>query len=276
MELKRVVTAFFSPTGGTKKVAMALQEGFLDGIPQLEPSVQSYNCLTPAQRKLKVPVFDEHDLLVFCYPVFKGRMPLALQNWENLKGNGASAVVVSVYGNRAIDDAARETMAMLQDHGFKIIGHIEALAEHSQDRSIGAGRPNAEDKAKLHDLATKLLQVCQNSQETHTEIAQLSFDRTTPLKPMGKVPGVPEPSDPSICQKCGRCANICPMGIIDPMTQRVAPENYDKCIACRACMQACRKGIRNFSPEINAAIAAKMAMMKAANPDPKPIVFVMG
>lgn len=276
MELKRVITAFFSPTGGTKKVAMALQEGFLDGIPHLEPEVQSYNCLTIVQRKQKLPTFNEHDLLVFCYPVFKGRLPLPLQTWDELKGNGAHAVVVSVYGNRAIDDAGREAMAMLQDHGFKIVGHVEALAEHSLERSIGAGRPNAEDKAKLRQIAQDLLKVYAASAENNTEVPLLSFDRTTPLKPMGPGLGVPEPQDPTKCEKCGRCANICPMGIIDPITQRVAPENYDKCIACLACTQACRQSLRDFNPELKAAVAAKMAKMKEANPDPKPIVFTLG
>lgn len=276
MELKRVITAFFSPTGGTKKVAMALQDGFLDGIPQLEPSVQSYNCLTPVQRQNKVPTFDEQDLLVFCFPVFKGRLPLALQDWPELKGNGASAVVVSVYGNRAIEDAAREAMAMLQDHGFKIIGHIEALAEHSLERSIGAGRPNSEDKAKLCGIAKEILEKCAKSTETKTSLPELTFDRTTPLKPLPEGTFAPEPIDSDACEKCGRCANICPMGIIDPMTQRVAPENIAKCISCLACTQACRHALRRLPPAVVAATAEKMAKMKAANPDPKPIKFVMG
>lgn len=272
MELNRVITAFFSPTGGTKKVAMALQDGFLDGYADLKPSVLSYNCLTPAQRQQKVPTFNEHDLLVFCYPVFAGRLPLALQTWPELKGNGAHAIVVSVYGNRAIDDAERETMALLQDKGFKIVGRIEALAEHSLERSINAGRPNAEDKSKLVSIAQEILAKYASGQE----ISELTFDRETPLKPMGSNFGVPEPSDPEACEKCGRCANICPMGIIDPITQRVAPENRSKCIDCLACTQACRKCLRDLSPEIKEALAAKMAKMKAANPDPKPIVFVMG
>lgn len=276
MELKRVITAFFSPTGGTKKVAMALQDGFLDGIDSLNPDVMSYNCLTPLQRTQKTPVFDEHDLLVFCYPVFSGRLPLPLQDWPEIKGNGASAVVVSVYGNRAIDDAGRETMAMLEDHGFKVIGHIEALAEHSMDRSIGAGRPNDEDKAKLYEIAQELLKVCAHSFETQTEIPQLSFDRTTPLKPMNKPVCVPEPQDADQCEQCGRCALLCPMGIIDATTLRVMPENQDKCIGCRACIMSCRRGLRDYNPEYKAAVAKKMQMMKAANPDPKPIVFVLG
>lgn len=275
MEFKRIITAFFSPTGGTKKVAMALQDGFLDGFESFNPTVLSYNCLTPVQRSQNVPSFDEHDLLVFCYPVFKGRLPLALQNWPELKGNGATAIIVSVYGNRAIDDAERETMAMLQDHGFKIAGSIEAIAEHSLARSIAAGRPNDEDKAKLCEIAHEILKRCAKHAADGTALPEVTFDRDTPLKGLGLGPGVPEPVDLEACQKCGRCANICPMGIIDPSTQVVAEENRNKCISCCACMLSCRKGVRDFKPEVKEAIANMMANVAAANPDPKPIVFSM-
>lgn len=105
MSVNRVVVAHFSPTGGTKKVAMALEDGLLDLSPKYRYQVITYNYLSPMQREQRVPEFTPNDLLVLCYPVYFGRMPSCLEQWPDLKGNGAKAVVCSVYGNRAIEDA---------------------------------------------------------------------------------------------------------------------------------------------------------------------------
>lgn len=279
MLIDRVFCAYFSPTGGTKRVAMALQRGFIEGIEGLTPSVLTYNFLTPERRAQKVPQFTANDLVIFTYPVFFGRMPWAYQEWPELKGNGAQAVVVSVYGNRAIEDAERETMAFLSNHGFKILGRIEAIAEHSQERTLAQGRPNQEDKDELKLMAKKILQRIKQAHDEHPEqpltesLPELPFDRTTPLKAKGKAPAVPAPLSEEACEHCDHCAHMCPCGIIDEKTNKVAPEDYDKCMGCRACMHVCHDGYRGFSDEVNAAIAQRMAMVKAANSEPKPNVL---
>ena len=43
MELQRIVVAHFSPTGGTKKVAQALQHGFKEEVEGLECQVVPFN-----------------------------------------------------------------------------------------------------------------------------------------------------------------------------------------------------------------------------------------
>lgn len=275
MEISRIVCAYFSPTGGTKRVAMALQQGFIAGIEGYSPQVMTYNCLTPERRATRVPEFTEHDLLVFTYPVFYGRMPWALQNWPELKGNGASAIVVSVYGNRAIEDGERETMAFLRDHGFNIVGRIEAIAEHSLCRTLAAHRPDDADKANLHSMAQSIMQAIVKAQKAGQELKTMSFDDTTPLKARAPAVCIPQSLDLETCNNdCQqRCVVMCPCGIINPETLKVEPENQQECMNCTACMHVCLSKTRGYTPEVQAALKAKMAKVQAANSEPKAYVF---
>lgn len=269
MSIKRVVVAHFSPTGGTKKVAMALEDGFLDESPKYRYQVITYNCLTPKQRAQRVPDFSSEDLLVFCYPVYFGRMPWCFGEWPELKGNGATAIVCSVYGNRAIEDAERETMAMLAKHGFKVVAGIEAIAEHSQERTLAAHRPDHGDKVQLNNMAREIISKLMQGIDDSSSLPAYPIDTTTELKPRGKAMAVPRLLQKCMCNDCGRCEDVCPCGIIDPKTHDVIPERADECMGCRACITACRVGGRGFTPEENMLIMNKMSNVKALNREPK-------
>lgn len=271
MELQRIVVAHFSPTGGTKKVAQALQNGFTEGVEGLECQVVPFNFLSPTIRAKRVPKFTEHDLLIFAYPVFFGRMPWAFENWPELVGNGAKAIVVSVYGNRAIEDAARETMSFLSNHGFKVLGHIEAIAQHSQESTLAAHRPDDEDVVELKSFAQRILQTIKD--QGFDSLKEYEFDRTTPLKAPGKAPCVPFITDADNCDQCLRCVSACPCGIIDKDTISVKDEDLALCMGCRACMNVCKNCTRGFPQKVHQAIAERMAMIKAANSERKPNVL---
>lgn len=270
MPISRVICAYFSPTGGTKRVSLALQNGFIEGIEGFRPQVQSYNFLTPERRREHVPAFSESDLLVLAYPVFYGRMPWAFQEWPELKGNGASAVVVSVYGNRAIEDGERETMAFLRDHGFKVIGGIEAIAEHSLCRTLAQGRPDQADKDELKAMAKEILQFIAKVESSGTEIPSLSFDDTTPLKARAPAVSIPLPFDMDVCRDCKmRCVTMCPCGIIDAESIKVKDECRNDCMNCTACIFVCPHHNRGYTPEVQAALKDKMSKVQAANSTPK-------
>lgn len=277
MSISRIVCAYFSPTGGTKRVALALQKGFLAGFENYTPQITTFNSLTPARRSEHTPQFTANDLLVFAYPVFYGRMPWALQDWPQLQGNGASAIVVSVYGNRAIEDGERETMAMLKNHGFKIVGRIEAIAEHSLCRTLAAHRPDEHDQADLRDMAQQIMQAIVTADKEGRELKTLSFDETTPLKPRAQVATVPQPlvDNTSALARQERCVVMCPCGIIDPKTLRVEDENLAQCMNCTACMHISDANSRGYPEAMQKALQAKMAQVQAANQEPKPYVLEM-
>lgn len=275
----RVIIAYFSPTGGTKKVALALKDGcsaalvhqvktpsFTIKLPTTEVPVTTFNCLTAKSRHKDLQL-TANDLFILAYPVYFGRMPWALSEWPALKGNGATAAVVSVYGNRAIEDGERETMMLLKEHGFKVVGAIEAIAEHSQERTLAQGRPDEQDQADFKTIAAQLLTAIKQG------LPEFEFDATTPLKTPGKAPAVPRILERQRCDDCGRCALMCPMQIIDPDTLEVPEDKAHLCMGCRACMAVCKLDCRGLPPQVMAAVAARMAQIKAANPERKPNVL---
>ena len=261
MQINKVIVAYMSPTGGVKKVARAIAEGFEQQI----DNVSTINFITPRFRALQTSLTAD-TLFIFCFPVYFGRMPKCIYDWKSLKGNGAPAFIVNVYGNRLCEDAPREASDFLTAHDFKVIGYSESVAEHSQERKLAHGRPDAQDIA---DLKTMAADVYHRACRYEGDIT-FDFHNDTPYKPYGQVPFVPMKLTDEDCANCKVCIKICPMGIIDPDTCSVLDENKEKCMGCRACIAVCKKKIRGIPPQALEKIAQKMSVVMANNSERKP------
>ena len=100
----RIIQFLFSPTGGTKKVCSLVCQEFSGEMLEADLMKQDF-------RAGEIEVKAD-DLCVFAVPSFGGRVPFpAAERISSLKGNGAKAVLISVFGNRASDD----TLAELRD-----------------------------------------------------------------------------------------------------------------------------------------------------------------
>lgn len=141
----------FSPTGGTKKVAECLT-GVLEGevtTVDLADSRQDFNAVS----------LEKEDVAVISVPSYGGRVPaVAAERLGRLHGNGARAVLVCVYGNRAYEDTLVELEDTVKQAGFQVIAAVAAIAEHSIARQFAAGRPDAQDEALLSDFAKQIQQ----------------------------------------------------------------------------------------------------------------------
>ena len=73
-----------------------------------------------------------------------------------ISGYKTPCVPVAVFGNRAVDDALLEMSELAEKCGFVTVAGCEMVAPHSIDPQFGAGRPDASDKAKLHEFLEKL------------------------------------------------------------------------------------------------------------------------
>ena len=231
----------FSPTGGTQKVADLLAAEFT----QTSKTIDLLD-------DIRETAFSADDICLIAMPAFGGRVPsVCEQRMEKLNGNGAKAILVAVFGNRAIDDTLLEMKELALAAGFVPVAGIEAVAEHSILRKFGAGRPDAEDTAELKNFAQQI--------KAALESGILSDDLAVP----GNVPhkertnGPMKPYGGATCNSCGLCVWRCPVRAI-PMDD---PKSVDKekCISCLHCMAVCPRSARHLAPELLAASEEKMA-----------------
>ena len=241
----------FSPTGGTKKVADCVASGLEGDASALDLCDVTFD---PAAAALA-----QDDVAVIAVPSFGGRVPaVAAERLGRVRGNGARAVLLCVYGNRAYEDTLVELADLAQQAGFEVVAAIAAVAEHSIARQFATGRPDAQDAAQLAGFA---------EQVQHKLSAQ---DRSTPAIPgnrpyknAGGAAMVPKATQ--ACVACGACVAGCPVQAISEHD----PKQVDKkaCISCMRCVAVCSQGARKVSPVM---LSAASLMLKKACAERKP------
>ena len=223
---------YYSPTGGTKKVADLLSEEWGDEIIQVD--------LMKKAMPESVMSVSSGDLCIFSLPSYGGRIPEGTgERLAALSGNGAYAVMVAVYGNRAIDDTLVEMYDILTEAGYKCIAGIEAVAEHSLMRQYGKGRPDKQDGEELKTFAKEIKDAVVNGKVT----ACPEIPGNRPYRTFGGVPFKPVAT--SKCVRCGVCAEECPAGAI-PLSDPKKTDN-EKCISCMHCVTVCPVNARKLN-----------------------------
>lgn len=228
MKLYNIV---FSPTGGTKKVADCLT-GALEGDAIIVD-------LTDSRRDLDAVSLTEADVAVISVPSYGGRVPaVAVERLGQVHGNGARAVLVCVYGNRAYEDTLVELEDAAKQAGFRVIAAVAAIAEHSIARQFAAGRPDAQDALRLTDFAKQIQRKLSGAQDS-----QPAIPGNRPYKKAGGAGMVPKPTRE--CTRCGVCAEQCPVQAID----REDPKKVDEkaCISCMRCIAVCPQSARKLN-----------------------------
>lgn len=231
----------FSPTGGVQKAADLLAGALGGGAQQID--------LCACGTDFSKFSLQTDDLAVIAAPAYGGRMPaVAAERLACIRANGARAVLMAVYGNRAIDDTLLEMQDVAAEAGFACIAGVSAVAEHVFAREYGAGRPDAADAETLRAYAERIrARLAQGG-------AAPALPGNRPFRSFGGTPIKPLPGDS--CVKCGHCAQLCPAGAIsadDP-----ADTDAQKCISCMRCTVVCPAGARKADPAPLAAIAEKL------------------
>ncbi len=194
--------------------------------------------------------FAAEDLIFIGFPVFGGRVPaIVLERLAALKGNGAKAVIVAVYGNRHYDDSIKEMQSFAQEHGCDVVAAIAAVAQHSIAPSIAAGRPDATDLQHLlefkEDIDIKyknggLKSMQPRPQEQYKEYRQL------PILPESK----------ESCTLCGVCEKECPVQAIT--IKDTCLTDPCRCILCMRCTAVCPSGARGLQAETLEAVTERI------------------
>lgn len=236
---------FFSGTGTTEKAVSAIAARLSE---RLQWAADSFDFTPPDARK-KPAVFSENDLVILGVPVIAGRVPnLLLKYLDTLQGNGAFGVPVVLFGNRSYDDALIELRGILDGHGFRTIAAGAFAGEHSFSRTLGQGRPDADDLAEIRDFADRIAEKLRAGSPAFP----IEVRGETPLRPyytprdregrgidIRKV----KPKTSDRCTRCGWCAAVCPLGSIDPQDPSVVS---GICMKCCKCVKGCPQGAKYF------------------------------
>lgn len=228
----------FSPTGGTQKTADILAKGLADQIVQVD--------LTDSRTNFGTVALTEEDAAVIAVPSYGGRVPAtAAERLAAIRGNGARAVLVCVYGNRAYEDTLVELEDAAKQAGFRVIGAVAAVAEHSIARQIAAGRPDEQDARQLKKFAQQI-----QAKLAAGETGEPSIPGNRPYKKAGGAGMVPKPT--RACTQCGVCAQACPVQAIQPDNSKKVDEKA--CISCMRCVSVCPHSARKVNSAMLAAV----------------------
>lgn len=263
MMIKKIWAASFSPTGGTEHIVSLLAE---EMGKCLKLPVHKISFTLPDERK-KSCTFTEEDLLILGTPVYAGRIPNKIlpDVDRSFEGNGTLAVAVSVFGNRNYDDGLMELALLLENHGFCVAAAAAAAARHAFSDDIGAGRPDKQDEEELRVFARRAAEkirefsgeekiVSGNKSSCGVSALQITGHNPvgpyyTPLRADGqpaKFLKAKPVTDENLCNRCGTCAQVCPMGSISREDPSVV---NGICIKCQACIRACPTQAKHFEDE---------------------------
>ncbi len=254
MKIQKIVAVYFSPTENTKKIASFMALYVRDRL--VEVPIEFVDFTLPDQRFI-MREFTSDELVIFAVPVYAGRVPNKVLPFVQtlFKGNKTPVVPVVTYGNRSFDNALKELCMELDKNGFLAVGAAAIVGEHAFSNKLAKGRPNEADMKELRtfadDIANKIMV---DVSPKHLDLNDIPGDWPlkkyyTPLGTDGK-PAVFLKAKPKtrleLCDQCGICANICPMGSISKDDCRIIE---GICIKCQACIKTCPEGAKYFDDE---------------------------
>ena len=225
---------YFSPTGTSRRSAMAVAEAISDQVIALD--------MTVTGRLPEKTEFDTGDIVVFGGPVYGGRLYRgALERFSRLHGSGTTCIVTVTYGNRHYDDALQELADLAKKNGFIPAAGAALVGQHTYGQ-IQVGRPDASDMEQDADFARRVKEKLKN--ENNPKAAEFPGRHRTDEGGKG---GAFRPLTNERCTKCGLCVRECP-------EQAISYEDFAKiddarCISCFRCIRICPVSAKNMDTE---------------------------
>lgn len=241
MELNSVKLVYFSATQTTEKVLKAVVRG-MNGL-----KVRNLD-LTGPDAVFETEENEKGILYIFGAPVYGGRLPrLAAERLRKIKGAGAPAAAIVVYGNHDFGDALLELRDLIKENGFMPVAGAAFIGEHSfsnEKLPIAKGRPDAADLSKAREFGTllsdKLKRVAQLDEKS-----LINVPGKVPYKEYHPVSGIAPLTDTGLCSQCELCVDLCPTKAIRLEDEGIVSD-ADICIVCFACIKNCPSEARKI------------------------------
>jgi len=235
MQLKKVTTVFFSPTGGSKRSANAVARGTGLTAWEVDLTVRAY---LPEEVR-----FAGDELVIFAAPVYGGRLFTGcVERFRRVWGTQTPCVILVTYGNRAYDDALIELYDLVWEQGFVPVAAAALVARHTYGR-IQLGRPDVRDMEEDEAFGAKA--AARLEREGAVPLTAVPGNR--PYRAGGSGGHFIPQTGPG-CTLCHLCSARCPEGAIDGQY----PGKIDSraCIACFRCIRCCPEGAKRMeTPE---------------------------
>ncbi|MBE6963566.1 MAG: ferredoxin [Ruminococcaceae bacterium] len=265
--MNAVTALYFSPAGTTAKVAETIAETLAE---QLGRSVERRAFTKPAEREREY-CFTESDIVVIASPTYAGKLPNKIlpDFREKLRGNGAAAIPVVTFGNRAYDNSLAELCAVLTENGFRLAAAGAFVCRHAFTDELAYGRPGWSDSFEMKTFAKKAADKIKRAGGALPPLA-VPGDANAPYYVPRGLDGQPAmflkakpKTHLSRCNRCGACVRSCPMGAIDPRDPAHVPGT---CIKCQSCVRKCTKRAKYFD---DPAFLSHVAMLERDYAEPK-------
>lgn len=273
MDIEKITTYCFSPTGTSRKNLLAV----LCGLKEMECQHVDVTYDKPSQMK----TLKGEDLAIFSVPVYGGHVPpVALQRLDKVRGEVTPAILLVTYGNRDYEKALNQLEDFVRERGFIPVAAAALIGEHSYSNAqnpIAVGRPDAADLASAQEFGAKLweekLSGCVDSpREISTRQMPkvktpwlnmlrfvwfvLGYQRQQKKNPVKIYPFAPADQ----CTHCGNCVGLCPTQAIAVGKEEVT--DPARCIRCCACVKGCPSGVRTFDSPFAAPLSKNFQMRR--------------
>ena len=265
MRTEKVWALYYSATGMTDRAVNTLAEEL---AARLELPLERV-CFTKPADRAQTRTFRETDLVVVGSPTYAGRLPnkIAPDFREKLRGSGALAVPVVLFGNRSYENALAELTAVLAADGFLPVAAGAFVGRHAFTDRLGTDRPDWDDKRQLRAFAGEIAEKIRAGRRTPVRVpGDPAAPYYVPLgadgRPVKFLTAKPK-TDFSKCCRCGVCVRSCPMGAIDAENVALVPGT---CIKCHACVRRCTRRAKFFD---DPAFLSHVALLERDFREPK-------
>lgn len=283
MNIKRIITFCFSPTGTSRRNMMAV----VKGLNPMEAEHRDYTLMpdsanTDEADRLCLPLATD-EVAIFSVPVYGGHVaPLALQRMQQVKGTETPAILLATYGNRDFEQALSELAEFVSQRGFLPVAAGAMIGEHSYSNEaypIASGRPDAEDLASAEEFGRQIADKLREKTQAdwHIDIATdmprvetpatsrqafIRFVQAYTLQQQQNPVKVYPTVESNLCNHCGKCVRSCPTQAI--LAGHEEETDTARCIRCCACVKGCPTGARTFHSPFAPPLSENFQMRREA------------